>query len=60
MITVGSFGYGWIERRVQRQINIERRLNVLEMAVCDLDEETFWYKGDCLDKADFSHPLLPE
>lgn len=28
--------------------------------LCDLDEGTFWYKGGCLDKAEFNFPERPD
>ena len=52
--------YDFIDVHLAEKYELARRINAIEMKVCDMDAETFWYRGDCLERADFSRPDMPD
>ncbi len=59
LVTGGFTVYGFVSDHLAEKHQLRFDVARLKEKVCDIDPETFWYKGDCLDKGDFSRPELP-
>jgi len=52
VIGLYNFGNGYIEDKLAMErdkMAIEQRIMRLEMQVCDLNPETHWWRGDCVE-----------